>query len=127
MIPSPQHQGFGGSPGTPPTPPSSGGDSPSGQPRRRNKSSFSSLVSMPKSFMASNEFLNDILLSERGEHKKLKAIVGFFVGIIFGGVLFLGLYYGLEYGLEAAVVITALSTTLMAVSLAFTGMYLLLV
>ncbi|XP_071486816.1 uncharacterized protein [Diadema antillarum] len=107
--------------GTSPSPPPSAGNSPTRRhPRRRNKSSLSSLVSMPKNLVASSELLNDILLSDRGTHKKLKGVVGFLVGIILGGLLFLGLYYGLAYGLYAALIITAISTIFMSLCLAFT-------
>ncbi|XP_054749544.1 uncharacterized protein LOC129255021 isoform X1 [Lytechinus pictus] len=108
--------------GNTPSPPSTPTGSPSRQHprRRRNKSSLSSLVSVPKSLVASNEFLNDILLSDRGSHKKLKAIVGFLVGLILGGLLFLGLYYGLDYPIYPALIIAVLGTAFMALCLAFT-------
>ncbi|XP_041457117.1 uncharacterized protein LOC121409282 isoform X3 [Lytechinus variegatus] len=108
--------------GNTPSPPSTPTGSPSRQHprRRRNKSSLSSLVSVPKSLVASNEFLNDILLSDRGSHKKLKAVVGFLVGLILGGLLFLGLYYGLDYPIYPALIIAVLGTAFMALCLAFT-------
>ncbi|XP_071490920.1 DC-STAMP domain-containing protein 2-like [Diadema antillarum] len=107
--------------GLSPSPSPSEGNSPSRRhPQRRNRSSLSSLVSMPKNLVASSELLNDILLSDRGTHKKLKGVVGFLVGIILGVLLFLGLYYGLAYGLYVALIITAFSTIFMSLCLAFT-------
>ncbi|XP_022102183.1 serine/arginine repetitive matrix protein 1-like isoform X2 [Acanthaster planci] len=105
--------------------PSTFSDSPGGSPTRqrpklrRGRSSRTSLGSL-KSMLASNEFLNDIFLSDRKSHRKLKGIVGALAGLVLGGFLFLGLYYGLEYSLVASIVMTSIATIIMSMTLAFT-------
>ena len=47
--------------------------------------------------------------------------MGALVGLILGGILFLGVHYGLEYGLFASIVISAVGTVIMCLSLALTG------
>ncbi|XP_038057389.1 uncharacterized protein LOC119728981 [Patiria miniata] len=86
---------------------------------RRGRSSRTSLGSF-KSMLASNEFLNDIFLSDRKSHRKLKGIVGALAGLVLGCCLFLGVYYGLEYSLIASIVITVVATIIMCLSLALT-------
>ncbi|XP_033628265.1 uncharacterized protein LOC117290812 isoform X1 [Asterias rubens] len=87
---------------------------------RRARSSRGSVGSLSRSMLASKEFLGDIFLSHRSEHKLLKRFVGFLTGLILGGALFLGLLYGLEYSLNASIVIASVSTLLMCLSLALT-------
>ncbi|XP_071486817.1 DC-STAMP domain-containing protein 2-like [Diadema antillarum] len=105
---------------TPDVPPSTANSPTPRHPRRDKKSPFGSLASVSKSLVASNEILNDILLSDRGTHKKLKGVVGSLMGGILGVLLFIGLYYGLAYGLYATLAITAISTVFMSLCLAFT-------
>lgn len=66
-------------------------------------------------------------MSERASHRKIKAVVGFAFGIILGIVLYMILDFALEYHWKHALIITSIATLFMALSLALTGKYCLII